>query len=497
MTASTEPTGSETLDHASKRTIVIGIMLAMFLSALEQTIVAPALPTIGRTLGDVDNLSWVVTSYLLAATAVTPLFGKLSDIYGRRVTLLVACGIFIVGSAACALAPTMPALIAARALQGIGGGGILPLAHTIMGDIAPPRERPRYQAYASVMFMVASVSGPLLGGVLTDHVHWTLIFWINLPLGLVALVMTDRALRKLPRHDHPHDLDLLGAALMVTAALTLMLAMNWGGTRYPWLSWQICGLLGASLILWGLFTWRLRTAPEPFIPPEVMREPVVTAVIIAAFFSVGVITAISIFLPLYLELVLGLSPSGSGTAMIVFLAALTIGSFIATRLMVRTTRYMRVPIGGLLVGGVMFVGFAIRPAGLSLAEVSALLLIGGSGLGVMYPVTTVIIQNVVQPHQLGTATGTLNFYRHLGSAIIVAAFGAILLGGVGGPGLTIEMLRGGAAQAGTDFTGLFRWVFAAGGAFLAAGLIAVLVIEEKPLRGAAKDAIATPPTPAE
>src|SRR5262245_10107168 len=198
------------LDDAAIRSIVLGIMLAMFLSALEQTIVAPALPTIGRRLGDAENLAWVVTAYLVAATAVTPLFGKLSDIYGRRAIMLISVGIFIAGSIACALAPTMLTLILARALQGVGGGGILPLAQTVIADMVVPRERGRYQGYTAAMFMGASVVGPVLGGVLTEQLHWSLIFWINVPLGLVALVMTDRALRRLPRHDRPHQLDMVG-----------------------------------------------------------------------------------------------------------------------------------------------------------------------------------------------------------------------------------------------------------------------------------------------
>ena len=487
------------LDHAAIRTIMVGILLAMFLSALEQTIVAPALPTIGRTLADVENLSWVVTAYLLAATAATPLFGKLSDIHGRRRMMLVAVVIFLAGSAACALAPNMPALIAARALQGIGGGGILPLAHTVIGDMVTPRERARYQSYTSMMFMVASIVGPLLGGVLTDYLHWTMIFWINLPLGIFALWMTDRALRKLPRNDRPHKLDVLGGALMVGAALTLMLAMSWGGqtwggTRYGWASWPILTLLAGSCALWLAFALRVWTAPEPFIPLSVLREPVVGAVTIAGFCSVGTIIGLSIFLPLYFELVLGFSPSGSGTALIVFLAAATLGSFAAGRLMVLTVHYKRVPVAGLVLGLVMLAIFALKPAGLSLIEVCVLLLIGGTGRGVMYPVTTTIVQNAVQPHQLGTATGALNFARQLGGAIIVAAFGTILIGGIdsGGHGLTLEMLRGGAAQAGGDFAALFRWVFAAGAGFLALGLIAVLAIEERPLRGPQQEAGAAP-----
>ncbi len=208
-------------DHAAVRAIVAGIMLAMFLSALEQTIVAPALPAIGRSLGGVDELSWVVTAYLLAVTATTPLFGKLSDIYGRRPVLLWAIAIFIGGSIACALAPTIWLLVLARGLQGLGGGGLLPIAQTIIADLLSPRERPVVQGRTSIMFMSASILGPVLGGFLTDQLHWSLIFWINLPLGAVALVMSERSLRQLPRNERPHQLDVVGAVLMVGAGLSL------------------------------------------------------------------------------------------------------------------------------------------------------------------------------------------------------------------------------------------------------------------------------------
>src|SRR6516162_3451175 len=228
-TATTELPGASQaaipLDHVAVRAIVAGIMLAMFISALEQTIVAPALPAIGRSLGHIDDLSWVVTSYLLAATAATPLFGKLTDIHGRRAIMLLAIGIFILGSLACALAPTMWVLIVGRGLQGIGGGGLIPIAQTIIADLLTPRERPMAQSYTSVVFLSASVLGPVLGGLLTDHLHWSFIFWINLPLGAIALVMTARALRRLPRHDRPHKLDIPGVALMVAAAVALLLAL--------------------------------------------------------------------------------------------------------------------------------------------------------------------------------------------------------------------------------------------------------------------------------
>jgi MFS family permease len=308
-------------------------------------------------------------------------------------------------------------------------------------------------------------------------------------MGLLALWMTNRALKKLPRHDRPHRLDVLGALLTVFAALALMLAMTWGGTRYPWGTAPILGLLAASAVLWLLFVLRVMRAPEPFIPLSILRAPIVGATAAAGFFSVGVIIGLTIYMPVYFELVLGFSPSGSGTALIVFLAAATVGSFIAGRLVVRLAHYKLVPVGGLLLGIVTLMVFAWRPGGLSLVEVCVLLTVGGTGLGVMYPVTTTIVQNSVAPHQLGVATGALNFARQLGGAIIVAAFGTIVLGGIdtGGHGLTLEMLRGGAHVAGADFSLLFRWLFAAGAVFLAAGLVAVLVIEERLLRGPRPD----------
>ena len=337
------------LDHATIRAIVAGIMLAMFLSALEQTIVAPALPAIGKSLGGVDDLSWIVTAYLLAATVATPLFGKLSDIYGRRALLLAAIVIFVAGSVACALAPTIWVLIFARALQGIGGGGLLPIAQTIIADLLSPRERPVVQGRTSIMFMSASILGPVLGGLLTDHLHWSFIFWINLPLGAVALVMTERALRRLPRNDRPHQLDVIGAALMVGAALALMLALAWGGIHYPWSSLRIVTLIASSGALWVLFTLRLLTAREPFIPLAILHGRVTSTITIAAFFWIGTIIGVTIYTPLYCQTVLGVSASLSGLALIAYMGGATLGSLVSTRVIVRIKHYMRVPILGLVV----------------------------------------------------------------------------------------------------------------------------------------------------
>jgi len=450
--------GTAPVDHAAVRAIVAGIMLAMFLSALEQTIVAPALPAIGRSLGGIDELSWVVTAYLLAVTATTPLFGKLSDIYGRRVVLVFA-----------------------RGLQGIGGGGLLPIAQTIIADLLSPQERPVVQGRTSIMFMSASILGPVLGGFFTDQLHWSLIFWLNLPLGAVALVMSERALRQLPRNERPHQLDVIGAILMVAAGLSLMLALAWGGTHYPWRSPLIVGLLAGSAILWGLFAARLLTAREPFIPLTILRGRVTSTITCAAFFGVGTIIGITIYTPLYCETVLGLSASSSGLALIAFMAGTVVGSLTAARLMVQLAHYMRVPLAGLLFAFMALGVLAVDPVNQSIARLVFLLFVLGCGVGPMYPMSTIVMQNAVKPHQLGTATGTLNFFRTLGGAIIVAVFGAIVLSsGVDGAGvITLERL----AAAHGDLAPAFRSVFIAAVICLAIAFCSLLAVEERPLHG--------------
>ena len=262
------------VSHAEIRTIFFGLMLAAFLAALNQTIIATALPTIGRHFADFENLSWVVTAYLLTSTAVAPLYGKLADIHGRRAILLTAVGLFIAGSILCAAAPNMMLLILGRGLQGIGGGGILPLCQTVIADVVAPRERGRYQAYMGVVWVTSGVFGPVLGGVLAEFWHWSLIFWINVPLGLAAALLIHIHLKRIPRHERRHKLDLLGAMLMMGSAIPLLLALTWGGTQYSWASPEIVVLLAASFVLSLAFGWRLTRAPEPFLPLTVLNNPV-------------------------------------------------------------------------------------------------------------------------------------------------------------------------------------------------------------------------------
>jgi EmrB/QacA subfamily drug resistance transporter len=484
--AAPAPSSPLALDHAAIRTIVLGIMLAMLLGALDQTIVATALPTIGRDLGNVADLSWVVTAYLLTATAVTPLYGKLSDIHGRRAMLLVAIGVFASGSVACALAPSMVVLIIARGLQGLGGGGLLSLAQTIVADVVPPLERGRYQGYIGLVFASSSIGGPVLGGFFAEHLHWSLIFWINLPLGLLAFLMTNSVLKRLPRYERRHRLDVAGALLMVAATIALLLALTWGGTRYPWFSPRIVGLLAASAAFWLTFVVRLMTAREPFLPLSMLMNRVVGIGTASVTFVFGTMIALTIFVPLYFEVVLRLSASESGLALIPQLAGTVVGSTAAGRAMVRMRHYKRMPMVGLALAITALAAIALAPTALPLVAICTLLGIVGIGMGTLFPVTTVSVQNAVLPYQLGTATGVMNFFRSLGGALMVSVFAAIVLGGSasrGRPRVTLETLAAELGNAGTDLGGVFRLLFATAACCLIIGLICLLLMEERPLRG--------------
>ncbi|MCO5090821.1 MDR family MFS transporter [Bosea sp. (in: a-proteobacteria)] len=474
------------LTAADIRSILVGVMLAMFLAALDQTIVATALPTIGRDLDDVTHLSWIVTIYLLASTAVTPLYGKLADIHGRRVTLLSGIIVFVIGSIACALAPSLWLLVVARFVQGLGGGGLIALAQTVVGDMVAPKERGRYQVYFASVFMSSSLLGPVLGGAVAERLHWSVIFWINLPLGFCAYWLSSGALKRLPRYERPHKLDVLGAMLMTLATMSLLLALSWGGTAYPWRSWPIAVLVGAALVLWGLFAWRLRRAAEPLIPLDILANSVVRHSTMAAGFGVGTFIGLTIYLPLYFETVMGLSATQSGLCLLPLTCGTVVGASTSGRAMTRLTHYKRVPLAGLAVACAGTGVLAAFAGGLSLVPFCVLLATVSIGLGTLFPVATVSTQNAVQAHQLGTATAVANFFRQTSGALIVAVFGAIVLGGVGAAGahLSHEALKLGTVDHETMVT-LFRYVFGAASLGFALAFLSLARMEELPLRGRA------------
>jgi EmrB/QacA subfamily drug resistance transporter len=483
------------MSHAEVRKVFFGLMLTAFLAALNQTIIATALPTMGRHFGDFENLSWVVTAYLLTSTAVAPLYGKLSDIYGRRTVMLSATAIFMIGSVVCAVAPNMLILILGRALQGVGGGGILPVAQAIIADVVAPRERGRYQAYMGVAWVTSGVGGPVLGGVLSEHFHWSVIFWLNVPLGLLAALLTQIYLRRIPRHERKHDIDILGAVLMMASAIPLLLALTWGGVRYGWLSPVIVALIAGSFILSFVFAWRLVRAPEPFLPLAVLANPVMRMGTFSTSFAMATSIGLTIFTPLYFEMVHKLSATDAGLALIP-LALTTPGSLISGRAMLYGRHYKWVPMAGLAVALAALVLLIWKP-GMSLVAVIAILSVVGTAIGMTYPVTTVSIQNAVAHHQVGVAMGAMNFFRSLTSAFAVAVMGAIALAGFGsapGRGNSVLGLATTVTAQGFDAAGVFRWVFLAALVFLALSLLGLILMEERPLRGSST---ADPQIPAE
>src|SRR4051812_21054496 len=473
------------------RTILMSLMLTMFLAALDQTIVATALPTIGRQFHDVTNLSWVITAYLLASTAVAPVFGTLSDIYGRRAMIITALSLFIAGSILCALAPNMPVLILARGLQGLGGGGIMPIVQTLISDLVSPRERGQYQAYFSGVWMAAGIGGPILGGVFAEHLHWSMIFWINVPLGLASLALLLPKMSKIPVFHRRRKIDWLGGVLLMASAVLVMLVLTWGGNRYSWLSPEIVAMVGAAVALAFAFVWQARRAQEPFLPLPLLGGRVVPYAMAAGGCAMGAMLGLTVHLPLYYQVVYHLNASEAGLALIPLAAISTGGSAIAGRAMARAKHYKRVAIIGTSCAALL--GCALAVTVLPLWALLVLLSLLAFGLGTTFPVSVVSLQNSVSRSQVGTVTGAMNFFRALMASFTVAAFTAILLMALGADISLVGEHRGPVSSiAPADMVVAFRYVFGAAAALLACAAVCLIVMEEKPLAGPV-----TPVEPAE
>lgn len=466
------------LTDSEKLVTMLGILTAMFLAALDQSIVTPAMPTIGGHLGSPEYLPWIVTAYLLTSTAVAPLYGKVSDIYGRRSTLYAALALFLLGSLVSALSPNMFMLIAGRAIQGVGGGGLFALSQILIGDMLPPRERGKYAAWISGMWAVASIAGPLLGGLFAEW-HWSLIFWLNLPLGLIAMIVVDKPLRKLHTAARAHKLDAPGALLLVTGTALLLLVLNWGGAVYPWNSPQILGTLVLSLLLWIAFAWRLVRAPEPLVSVEVLSNRIVLAGCFGMFMVSGASVSVAVFLPIYAQGHFGLSPAGSGYALVGFLLGTTVGAAISGRLTTRVERIKRIAIPGMLLCIAGFVVLGLLAGQDSLVVFEVLTIVAGIGLGTCYPVLTISVQNGTDQHHLGVATGMLTFLRSLGAALCVAALGAVALGF----GVPLGAERGTSAVGPVADTFPFTVLFCAIALIMLGALAFTVVMPHKPLRG--------------
>jgi EmrB/QacA subfamily drug resistance transporter len=472
------------LTPSEVRTILMSLLLTMFLAALDQTIVATALPTIGRQFGDVSNLSWVITAYLLAATAVAPVFGTLSDIYGRRGMIITALSLFIAGSILCAVAPNMTVLILARGLQGLGGGGIMPIVQTVISDVVSPRERGQYQAYFSGVWMAAGIGGPVLGGLFAEHLHWSMIFWINVPLGIASLAMLLPKMGKIPVFHRRRKIDWLGGVLLMASAVVFMLVLTWGGNRYLWLSPVIMAMVGAAVALALAFVWQAGKAEEPFLPLPLLGGTVVPYAMLAGGCALGAMLGLTVHLPLYYEVVYHLSASEAGLGLIPLAAISTFGAAFAGRTMARVKHYKRVAIVGTLCS--TLAGVALTLTVLPLWALLVLQSVFAVGLGTAFPVSVVSIQNSVARSQVGTITGAMNFFRALMASFTVAAFSAILLMALGA-----DISLGGEHRgpvnsiAAADMIAAFRYVFGAAAAMIACASLCMILMEEKPLAGPA------------
>jgi EmrB/QacA subfamily drug resistance transporter len=410
--------------------VLAGVMLAMLLAALDQTIVATALPTIAGELGGVDGLSWIVTAYLLTTAATTPLYGKLSDLYGRGPVIRIAIVLFVLGSVLCGLSRSVGELVLFRAVQGLGAGGLMTLAFTVIADVVAPRERGRYQAHVSSVFVLASIGGPVLGGFLTEQASWRWVFYVNLPLGIAAYVMAGRPLDRLPPPSGTPRIDVPGALLVAGAAACLLLALLSGGTEAPWLSWPILGLFVAGLVLSAAFAARELRAPEPIIPPGLFRGPVFATACAAATIATMVMLGGITLLPLYLQTVVGVSVSRSRLNLLPLMIGNVVSAVAVGRRVAATGRYRLFPGLGLGIAGIAFLVWAAsgwrEPGG----ALVVFLLVVGLGLGMVMPVLTLSVQNAVERRHLGAATSSLAFFRTLGGAFGVALLGAVLANGI-------------------------------------------------------------------
>ena len=414
------------LSQRQLRIVFGGLMLGMLLAALDQTIVATALPTIVGDLGGLNHLSWVVTAYLLTSTAVTPLWGKLSDLYGRRGTFQAAIVIFLAGSVLSGLSQNMGELIAFRALQGLGGGGLMALAMAIVGDLVSPRERGRYQGWFGAVFALASVSGPLLGGYFTDQLSWRWIFYVNLPLGAAALAVTSVVLR-IPFRRLRRRVDYLGSVLLVAAVSCVVTATTWGGTTFPWGSAQIIGLAAAAVTLLALFVaWEAR-ASEPILPLHLFRNPIFTVASgITLLLGLALFGAV-VYLPEYLQVVRGASAIDSGLQLTPLTLGIVVASAGSGRLISRSGRYKVFPIVGAVLLTVGFWLLTHIKVGTSTAMLSGWMLVVGLGIGCIMQVAVLAVQNAVAYQDLGSATSATVFFRLLGGSLGTALFGAVLL----------------------------------------------------------------------
>lgn len=447
-TAGDDAAPAKTWPAIDRRTFMVlfsGVGLAMLMAALDQTIVAAALSSIAADLGGVDRLSWVVTSYLVAASATTLIYGRLSDVLGRRIAMMASQGIFLTGSLLCGLAWSMESLVAFRFLQGVGGGGLVSVAFAAIGDVLPPRQRGQYQGYIAALFAIGTISGPVLGGLLSEGPGWRWIFWVNLPIGLAALMLANHVLRRLPRPQARPRIDWGGAVLTAGTTILILLLIERGATLgIGPVELALAALAALAIAL--TIRWESRM-PQPVLPLPLFRQRDFSlGVAVVAFNGMVMLGGIT-FLPLYLQLELGASPAEAGTLLLPMVLMVSVSATVNGRLISATGRYKALPVIGTALAGASYFWLATHVHDGSLLTVMPALVAIGIGLGGVNPVMTVALQNAVPHGELGTATASLSFARALGGVIGVAVMG-VILAGAAPAGIDVEQVRALFAEGG-------------------------------------------------
>lgn len=476
--------------HRQRIVIFSGLMLGMLLAAVDQTIVATALPTIVDDLGGMNHYSWVVTAYLLTTTISTPIYGKLGDLFGRKRLFQVAIAIFLAGSVLCGLAPSLPALIAFRAIQGAGGGGLVVLGQAIIADVVSPRERGRYQGMFGAVFGASAVAGPVLGGLFSDHLSWRWAFFVNVPLAAAAIVVTTVVLPESARRPQAR-VDVAGAAALTALAVAIVLVTTWGGVDHEWGSAPILGLVAAAAVLVPVFVGIERRAPEPLLPLRLFRfRTFALSTAIGTILGAALLTAVS-YLPLFVQTVNGTSATDAGILLIPMMVGLFGASVVAGTHISRTGRYRIFPVLGLSIAFAGFVLLTTLDPSSSRLESGAYMAVIGCGFGLTTQVIVLATQNEVPAGDLGIATSAINFFRSIGGAVGVALVGALFAGRLGAtveggralePDQVAALAAGPRARYVERFTAALTGSYWAVVALLAVGITCALALRERPLR---------------
>jgi EmrB/QacA subfamily drug resistance transporter len=485
--------------HREILSVLWGVLLGMMMAALDSTIVTTALPRIATDLDGFLHLSWVVTAYLLTSTVAAPIYGKLSDLYGRRRLLQFAIAVFVLASVSCGLAQNMGMLIASRALQGVGGGGLFSLGQAAIADVVSARERGRYQGYITGIWGLASIAGPLIGGLCTDYLTWRWAFWINLPVGIIAFLFVDWALKRIPVKKERRPIDYLGVALMMPGVTAWMLVCAWGGTTYPWSSPTIIALTGIGLCFLIAFALQELRARDALLPPRLLINRNIRTVLVTQFIIASTLLSTALLLPVFLQLVAGYTASQSGGFMIPLIGTQMAGSITTGHRMRATGRYKRSPQVGFLGIMLSFILYATMTASTPFWLIALYFMINGMSVGLCMSPMTVAGQNAADFRDLGAFTGTSGFFRSLGGSFgtallwtaLVLAFGYFLGGNQLGFGP--EVLRGGPealadlpanvrATIIPDLTHAFAITFGIAAVISFIGFVSICFLEEVPLK---------------